>query len=397
MIKNILINPVYMGSLIFSLCFFLGKLNYEGYVHNYNFTIIYMFFFLFGGYTANFIFNIGNTIAFKKNTSFNHLPKLLHEIMLFIYCLAIFVSLIRLFLITQFIMQGYDLRYIEYNVRFGGALASILVQLLPIIAFYIFLTLQDKKRILFLAILTTVCCFAIPIKTHIISSVLIIYLAIVIKSSSFPTVAINTFKTIFFVLFFLFLTVYLRSPEQSFEFIIDKLWLTFRHYTSFNIANLALELDSSIPLTYGLHTFSQIIDISHLITYGERFIDRGLGNSGLNSVVDGRKLTVLSLGTNMSTAIRPWVWDFGIGVAFLLSYLYGASLMFLAYVGLITRFYCIYGVSYLCGVFFFWDFDLFETRFQVIYILFFLFSIIAYLLNLVNPQHSRNLEHHVKH
>lgn len=397
MIRQILINPVYIGSIVFFLCFVLGKFNYEGNVPNYNITILYMLFFVLGGATAGFIFNIDKRLKYQKNFGFRKLPKLLHEIFLAIYCLAIFVSLLRLFLIFKLIINGYDLRFIEYNVRTGGAIASMLVQILPIVAFYILLTSDNKKRIIFLSILTTICCFAIPIKTHIISSLLIIYLALVIKSNSLTSVLLTSIKVFFFVLFFLFITIYLRSPDQTFDLIIDKLWLTFRQYTSFNLANLALELNSSMPLTSGLHTFSQIIDLSHFLTYGERFIDRNIGNSGLNSVVDGRKLLVLSRGTNMSTAIRPWVWDFGAQVAFLVSYLYGFFLVFLAYVSLITRFYSFYGISYLCGFFYFWDFDLFEIRFQFIYLLFFMFLIIAYVLNLSNSQQTRTLETHVTH
>lgn len=380
--RSILIHPVYLGTLIFVLCFFIGKLGYEGQTYDYNLTLLFPFFFFLGGVVSSSLFNINNALIDKSNNEdFFRLPKLFDQAIRGLYIFGVLFASVRLFFIIKFIMQGYDLRFIEYNVRMGGALASLLIQILPLLAFYVILTEKSRKKITILVIITTFCCFAIPIKTHIIASILIVYLSFIIKSREFKRIIITSLKVIISVVGILFLTIYLRSPENTLEFILDALWLTFRHYTSFNIANLALELNTKHHLTYGIHTFSQIIDTAHYLLYQERFIDRSLGNGGVNSVVDGRELLVVSVGTNMSTAVRAWVWDFGLNIALLICFLYGLLISLIAYLGIKTRFYSLYAVAYLCGVFFFWDFDLFETRFQIIYFIFIFLSVLAYLKN----------------
>ena len=371
-------NPVTVGSFVFFISFLIGLFGYESNVDNYYYTLFYPFIFLISGLFFTKLLNVENLkYSVSRQSSYN----IVVDFFLFLFYLSVFFSSIKLLQIIYSLSAGNNLRVVERLVVFGGPLGSVLIQILPCLLFNYLLQNRHKPKVLFI-ILGVIGCFAIPVKTHVISSLILLFLALslISKNSSFFSLFKKALIFLLIVLLILFLTMYFRLDGAEFSFVIEKFWLTFRHYTSFNVGNLALEFSNPYPLTFGLHTFSQVLDLTHFLTYGERFIDRNLGGGGLYSVVDGRFLIRISPGTNMAGAPTVWIWDFGLLASFLFTILYAFIIILLVKIALVLRLYILYGVSYLIGFFFFWDFDLFETRFQVVYILCF-FSIILSLLN----------------
>ena len=356
--------PVGIGTLIFSSFFILGLTGDEGQVHHYFTTLWFLFLFLLGGLLGcekayfNFLYHGGLT----RSNPLHYLEK----IFIFIFIVCAFVAFMRILQIIVFLTQGLSLREVERVVRFGGVVGSILVQIMPIIGFALLLSSRGRLFVI-ISLLCLMGAFAIPIKTHVIASLVLISVAIWCKDIDTKYKYMLIVLPVFLLFSLLFAVNLLRGHDQSdFDFL-----LLIRHYTSFNIGNLALEIENVgvLAYTYGIHTFSQIIDLWSFLLTGERFIDREIGNSGLNSVVDGRVLIRVVEGVNMSTSVTPWLWDFGLIGAPLFSFLYGYILNKFTSFAIKYGFKLLIGVFYLCGVFFFWDFDLFETRFQFIYII----------------------------
>lgn len=278
---------------------------------------------------------------------------------------AIVISIIQ---VSRAISSGasyLDPRSVEYALS-GAPVLSLLTLLSTVYVVIYGLTAPSLRRFTdnILYILCFFTFFAIPIKTHFIFGLILNLIAVIIRTYKIPKLSYLVIL-IPFVLILIFDNLR-SSGDNDYVFTQELAILKVRQYTSFNISNLSLELNNN---NYGLgaHSFGQLLDpVIYLATFGgKRIVDREVTDGGQFHPVDGRSIETYSVGSNMGTYARPFVYDFGFFIGFVVSLLYFLLLLIAEhYFRKKGRLYLVpYSIMLLISIFSFWDLDIFETRY----------------------------------
>lgn len=356
-------SPVTIGSFIFGFLWLVGwGFKPESQPDYYFYVIFYAVFFYLGGVLAlgKSTMDYERMLTSQDRKIFGSTNDLAILVALII---GVIVMSVRLPQFVFGIMSGSNLRQLEYVVRFGGGVGSVFLQVSPIILFHLLIKKDFSRTVqMLLIILSILLAVCVPVKTHILNAILLIaFLSYINNPQILRFLLGRGIISIMLITTFLMLTSLLRAETD--DFVIDIIVLKLRQYTTFNIGNLAYDMQYFQGYSLGRHSFSQVYDLISTLFLGERGIDRSLSQGGIYSVIDGRFLNRLSPGTNMATAVQPFVWDFGIAFALVACFAYGFALNRIACVALRWQSPALLAISFLCSVFFFWDFDLFETRY----------------------------------
>ena len=289
----------------------------------------------------------------------------------FLFWLALFAMFINLFQLTRIIpiyfSGNVNLRVVENALSGTPILTQLSLLYVPyMLNFSSIKNASHKESLLYKFCLLSI--FIIPLKTYLLGLFIMLLLSN-IEENKVKLIHVVSFG--FLGLILIPLISILRVPKEyretmfeSNEAVIEYSLDELRYYTSYNIANLTLELTTS-ERRNGLNIFGQLIDpVVYFATMGEnRLIQRNRSQGGIYHVLDGRKVQAFKKGVNMSTAFRAFIYDFGItGVLIgVLTYILLAALYFKLRHN--SRYKTLRITLLMVGLFCFWDWDLFETRY----------------------------------
>ena len=356
------INPLSLSGFTLLLSALFGLTGKEHEVVNFNFHLLY--------FLLLFISGLGLSYLAPKNTNPQRdfkPPKGIRNLAL----VSLFVSCIQLARVLPLYAKGiFNPRLIEYSLSGTPILTQISLIQIPFLFYYILSHSDYRKKNKILFVLALISTVIIPIKTFLVNAIVLITVAAFFKGTlKVKRVILTTSFILILIPLVSFLRIKTAKPDYQIsdssailEFASEEL----RRYTSFNISNLCLEsYDINVPPRLGKNVFGQLADpILYFLSLGqERIIDRSISKGGLYHVIDGRFLKTYYPGANMGTAIRSFIYDFDL-VGYIIFYLTMIILSLIYYNCLKSeKLSLISAILLLVGLFSFWDWDLFETRY----------------------------------
>jgi len=353
------LNPAFIGGLVFILTWFIGKFGEESFVSNYDFTLIY----------GLILISIGLSFYILRFSGYYiYIPDKIPRRILYFAILAIVVNLYRFISVFSYFLT-FNPRLVEANLAGNPVMTQIGFLSLPYIFYFNLCQTKSKfqKVLYYFSFLSVI---VIPIKTHIITTIVLIYIAKYFSGN------LNRLKLVIVILFgfmlvpaFTLIRMKAAVPvvsNNNFALEENFLVLELKKYTTYNVSNLALELENDDCHTYGRHIFGQLLDpMIYFLTLGNnRIIDRSNTDDGRRHPIDGRLMIQFSEGSNMGTSFRPFVYDFG-RLGSLVSVFVFYSFINLIYFVILSKKNLQFtaAIFLTMALFTFWDFDWFETRY----------------------------------